>query len=62
MLRTVEPRVRRERSAEEDEATPAPDMLCVEGEAGGKRCECELEKEGEKKKENKFSVIGSRET
>lgn len=33
VLRMVEPRVRRQRSVEEDDAAPAPEMLSVEGDA-----------------------------
>lgn len=38
----VEPRVRRQRSLEEEEA-PAPEMLRVEGDVGGRRWDRELE-------------------
>lgn len=42
VLRMVEPRVRRHRSEEEEEAAPAPEMLSVEGDAAGMRWLSEL--------------------
>lgn len=45
MLLTVDPLERREEGVEDDEETPeAPAMLWVEGEAGGRRWDKELEK------------------
>lgn len=51
MLLTVDPLERREDGVEEEEEVPeAPAMLCVDGEAGGRRWDKELEEEkvGEK--------------
>lgn len=42
VLRIVEPRVRRHRSEEDDEAAPAPEMLSVDGDAAGMRWPREL--------------------
>lgn len=51
VLLTVDPLERREEGVEDEEEAPeAPAMLCVEGEAGGRRWDTELERErvGEK--------------
>lgn len=51
VLLTVDPLERREEGVEDEEEAPeAPAMLCVEGEAGGRRWDTELEGErvGEK--------------
>lgn len=45
MLLTVDPRDRREEGVEDEEEVPeAPAMLWVEGEAGGRRWDVELER------------------
>lgn len=50
VLLTVEPRDRREEGVEDEEETPeAPAMLWVEGEAGGRRWDRELEETGDKR-------------
>lgn len=47
VLLTVEPRDRRDEGVEDEEETPeAPAMLWVEGEAGGRRWDKELEETG----------------
>ena len=49
MLLTVDPLERREEGVEDEEEAPeAPAMLWVEGEAGGRRWDKELEGEGGK--------------
>lgn len=50
MLLTVEPLDRREEGVDDEEETPeAPAMLWVEGEAGGRRWDKELEEIGNKR-------------
>jgi len=48
VLRMVDPLVNRERSDDVEPEAPAPEMLWVDGEAGGNRCDKELRKETRK--------------
>ncbi len=48
VLRMVEPLINRERSEDVELEAPAPEMLWVDGDAGGNRCDKELRKETRK--------------
>lgn len=56
VLLTVDPLERRVEGVEEEEAAEAPAMLCVEGEAGGRRWDKELER-GEEGSQESFQLV-----
>ena len=56
----MEPRVRRQRSPDEEEEAPAPEMLRVDGEAGGSRWVRELEGGEERGEEEEEATSAKR--